>query len=49
MVTAATIALALLITGIFWIRRRVDENRMDEMDDERVAHRAYRVAEDDEL
>lgn len=45
-VTGAAIALVLAITGIFRIRRRLEEQRQDEMDAARVAGR---IAEDDEL
>lgn len=46
-VTGAAILLAMLITGILHIRRRLEERRLDELDAARIA--AYRAAEDDEL
>jgi len=45
-VTGAAILLPLLIAGIFRIRRGLEEQRMDEMDKDRIA---YRLEEDDEL
>lgn len=44
--TGAAILLPMLITGIFRIRRKLEERRLDELDEARVRHPDM---DDDEL